>query len=65
MTQPVILLDEPRELEDDYGVQVTLADRDEGYKITVKYFYVKEDGKWVHIRHEVALRENLEESEKA
>ena len=66
LTQPIVLLEEPRELDDDdddgaYGVQVSLADRDEGSTARVKYIYVQEDGKWVHIRHEIAKKEMLDD----
>jgi hypothetical protein len=39
---------------------VSLAVRDEGYRIRVKYFHEQEEGKWMQIRHEIALREELE-----
>lgn len=45
LTQPMILLEEPKELQDDYGVEVSLADRDEGHSVKVKYCYDQEDGK--------------------
>ena len=62
---PVCLRSEPRELEDDYGVEVDLVDYDHGYTSTVRYIYALEDGKWLHIRNEVITADKLEETEEA
>jgi hypothetical protein len=58
----VALEAEPRELDPEtegWGVEVSLAVQDEGYRIRVKYFYEQEEGKWMQIRHEIALKEEL------
>jgi hypothetical protein len=60
LTQPVYCLDEPKELEGADGVEVTIADCDGQYRVKVKYFFTFEDGKWLHIRHEITERVKLD-----